>query len=493
MKATSASTKKKPAEPLEGGRRIEYMPLEAIQSAARNPKLHADVDLDKSVGRFGYTEPVLLDERTGRLVAGHGRIAALQRLRLKGDAPPEGVQAQEEGGAWLVPVVRGWASRSDQEAEAYLLASNQLTISGGWSEEGLIQMLKELDVAGALDGVGFSEQELNELLKRTDPSGSDTGESGSLAAKFLVPPFSVLDARQGYWQERKRAWLSLGIQSEVGRKENLLNFSASVIESQGGDSNGTSVFDPVICEIAYRWFSAPGALVLDPFSGGSVRGVVCSRLGRTYHGIDLRAEQVAANREQGKALRRPEDPAATWHEGDSRELLASEALSGLEADLIFSCPPYADLEKYSDDPRDLSTMDYRAFLEAYRRIIALAVAKLRPNRFACFVVGEVRDSKGLCYGFVPDTVRAFEDAGAALYNEAILVTSVGSLAMRAARIFGSGRKLAKGHQNVLVFFKGDPRRIKEELGECEVPSEAFEQLEQAEAAASGASPYGEEL
>ena len=43
--------------------------------------------------------------------------------------------------------------------------------------------------------------------------------TGTLAERFGVPPFSVLDARQGYWQERKRAWLALGIKSEIGRGE----------------------------------------------------------------------------------------------------------------------------------------------------------------------------------------------------------------------------------------------------------------------------------
>lgn len=38
-----------------------------------------------------------------------------------------------------------------------------------------------------------------------------------LGAEFIVPPFSVLNAREGWWQERKRKWLALGIQSELGR------------------------------------------------------------------------------------------------------------------------------------------------------------------------------------------------------------------------------------------------------------------------------------
>ncbi|MGB3312861.1 MAG: DNA methyltransferase, partial [Albidovulum sp.] len=62
--------------------------------------------------------------------------------------------------------------------------------------------------------------------------------------------------------------------------------------------SGTSIFDPVLCEIAYRWFCPQGGTVLDPFAGGSVRGIVASQLGRAYVGIELRAEQVAANQAQ---------------------------------------------------------------------------------------------------------------------------------------------------------------------------------------------------
>ena len=103
-------------------------------------------------------------------------------------------------------------------------------------------------------------------------------------------------------------------------------------------------------------------------------------------------------------------------------------------------------------------MDYDAFVAAYRAIIAKAVAKLRPDSFCAFVVGEVREKRsGFYRGFVVDTIRAFEDAGARLYNEAILVTSAGSLPIRATRVFNAAKKLGKTHQNVLVFVKGDPK------------------------------------
>ena len=112
---------------------------------------------------------------------------------------------------------------------------------------------------------------------------------------------------------------------------------------------------------------------------------------------------------------------------------------------------------------------------AYREIIAHCAAHLKPDRFACFVVGDVRDSKGFYLNFPADTIAAFQDAGCVLYNEAILVTAVASLSLRAGKQFNSGRKLGKTHQNVLVFYKGNPKNIKEIFGEVEIalpPEEA---------------------
>lgn len=224
--------------------------------------------------------------------------------------------------------------------------------------------------------------------------------------------------------------------------------------------SGTSIFDPVLCEMAYRWFCPPGGLVLDPFAGGSVRGIVASVLGRRYVGIELRPEQVEANRAQAERICRA--PLPVWHVGDSRTI--DRLAQGVMADFVFSCPPYADLEVYSDDPADLSTLGYRDFIAAYREIIAKTAGLLREDAFACFVVGEVRDKNGMYYGFVPDTVRAFQEAGLRYYNEAILITMIGSLPIRAGRQFERSRKLGKTHQNILIFCKGDPKRAAARIG-----------------------------
>ena len=216
--------------------------------------------------------------------------------------------------------------------------------------------------------------------------------------------------------------------------------------------------------MAVSWFSPKGGAILDPFAGGSVRGVVASRLGRQYIGVELREEQVAANKTQGDDL--CSDPMPVWHTGDSRNI--DRICADVDADMVFSCPPYADLEVYSDDPNDLSTLKYEEFKPAYFEIIAKACAQLKDNRFACFVVGDVRDKKGNYYNFVGDTVEAFKAAGLHFYNEAILVTPCGSVAMRAGNAFRSGRKLGKTHQNVLVFVKGDGKKAAQACGEVDV-------------------------
>jgi hypothetical protein len=126
-----------------------------------------------------------------------------------------------------------------------------------------------------------------------------------------------------------------------------------------------------------------------------------------------------------------------------------------DADFLFTCPPYGDLEVYSDDPADLSNMDWDAFVEGYRQAIDLSCAKLADDRFAAIVVGDFRDSDGYYRNFPGITVEAFEAAGLRLYNEAILVTQAASLPLRAGRQFDASRKLGKTHQNCLVFVKGD--------------------------------------
>lgn len=433
---------------------------------------------------------------------------------------------------------------------------------------------------------------------------------GPVAERFLIPPFTVLDARRSDWQNRKRAWIKMGICGEIGRDAKAYNIHDWADEKAGGSKvvgGGTSIFDPVLVELIYRWFSPEGAQIIDPFAGGSVRGIVASALNRGYWGCDLRQEQIDANEKQADdvfgptvnitisaaSMRQPFHPctpdfvkevcgakceekstggilvtihptevskfrgmgaeieggfikpdergkcpftlsvndtlivrnryrslkcfkaegslpvyiAHAWslqqifgdeeakritehlnsggddivakissrkyailRDNDSVKKtrikpslrpiwICGDSLKALEdapeADLVFSCPPYGDLERYSEDCRDLSTMEWHTFVPSYKRIIMRSVQKMKPDSFACFVVSNFRKSDGFYRDLVGATVEGFEACGSYLYNEAVLITPVGSAAMRVTRQFKSSRKLVKTHQNVLIFCKGD--------------------------------------
>lgn len=286
-----------------------------------------------------------------------------------------------------------------------------------------------------------------------------------------------------FYQKKRAKEAELG--RELTTDESLADH---YVPSDAPTASGTSIFDPVLCELAYRWFCPPGGQIIDPFAGGSVRGIVASKLGRLYFGCELRAEQVNANRDQADRI--CDEPMPQWHVGDSRDIVSHAG--GIEGDFLFSCPPYADLEVYSDNPQDLSTLAYGEFREAYFQIVAESAKLLKNDRFACFVIGEVRGKDGNYYGFVPDTIEAFRRAGLAFYNEAILVTSVGSLPIRAGRQFDSARKFGKTHQNVLVFVKGNAKRATQAIGPVEF-GEIQDEAAIGEVEASEESQWGEKL
>lgn len=280
-------------------------------------------------------------------------------------------------------------------------------------------------------------------VKKNKPDES----AGALRRRFIEPPFSVLDAKSGLWQERKRGWLEMGIKSEIGRDAECL-IGKNDSDYMPDMKTGVSVFDPALCELMYKWFCPEGGKILDPFAGGSVRGIVAHKLGFDYVGIELREEQVKENRKQGLELLPENQPA--WICGDSN--IELNAIENEKYDFVFSCPPYADLEVYSDDPADLSNKPYEDFLQLYESIISKTVDKLKPGHLAVFVVGDVRGEDGCYYDFISDTKKAFIKSGAKLYNEIILLDPIGTAMIRANAAFGS-KKVVKIHQNILCFKK----------------------------------------
>lgn len=759
------------------------LPLVAIAELTPDPAngwSHGQKQIDQiraSLRRWSQRRPAVVQvaaDGTKVVRAGNAMLAA----------------ARAEGWTHLACVL---VQEDEASAVGYAIADNMTSRGRVEDQDALRRLIQVLD-AQDLGALGMDPEEL-QALGAAMPGAGDGGAAPAdqalaavtLAERFGVVPFTVLDARSGWWLARKRAWLAMGIKSEVGRtaqayaigdksaweRKASADQAATLPSASGRDptfyaqkqdverrlghlidvadfearyykpptsgagnltTEGVSVFDPVLCEMAYRWFCPPGGLILDPFAGGSVRGIVAAKIGRRYLGIDLRQEQVTANRDQwaavcghpaqvaasddditdpdaitpvmsaggylvkrddlftidggrgGKArtclglargaagltsagsrsspqmnivagvarhlgipamlhtsegaytpemaqavqrggqitqhkagynnviYARARDDAKTrgWVEipfgmecpeaitntrrqvanipttvarivvsvgsgmslagilwglkdaglsipvlgvvvgADPRKRLAkyapkdwanmvtledagmdysaspdqttlgqikldpiyeakcirfmrdgdllwvvgcrasmvgeSDAAAGAappvwvcgdsltvlddvpdgSADMIWTCPPYGDLEVYSDNPQDLSTMSWDQFLVAYRAILAKAGAKLKPDRFAGIVVGDFRDDRGLYRDFVSATIDAARAAGLSLYNEAILVTPIGSLAVRLAKQFTTSRKMGKTHQNVLIFVKGDPKKATQAVGDVEV-------------------------
>jgi len=287
-------------------------------------------------------------------------------------------------------------------------------------------------------------------MANKDLFGNEIIEDELLRDKFIEPPFSVLDTKSGNWQRRKQQWKKLGIKSHLGREGVVV-----INNSFDGDKYGrksmpeVSIFDPALCELIYNWYCPENGEILDPFCGGSVRGVVASYLGYRYTGIDIRQEQIDSNREQALELCEITNQ-PNYYVGDSNEVLNG---FNKEFDLVFSCPPYADLEVYSDLEGDISNKDYETFIKIYSEIISKSCNLLKNGGYACFVVGDIRDKKGFYRDFISHTKQAFINAGAGLYNEAILLQPLGTAMLRAGKIFEAGGKLTKVHENVLIFKK----------------------------------------
>jgi len=171
--------------------RLDYLPLAEIERWPRNPKKHEVATIEKSMARFGFVAPLVLDESTGRIVAGHGRLDALIKLRDAGAPPPKRIQLDENGG-WMVPVVSGIAFTNEREAEAYLLADNRLVELGGWDDQGLAVMLSDLAAQGPalLEGVGWDQSDLAALAAYSslDPPVEPVTVSPDAETVRTVPP-----------------------------------------------------------------------------------------------------------------------------------------------------------------------------------------------------------------------------------------------------------------------------------------------------------------
>ena len=172
-------------------RRIEYVPLGDARRADRNAKAH-DIPWIKSlVAKFGFVGAAVHDGRTGKFIAGHGRLECLEEMSVEGQSPPDGIVVDTTG-AWMMPVEYGWSSRSDAEAEALGVALNEATIRPGWDGAELARVLADID---AVDVdlrrlAGFDDEAFAALAESldTDLDGDGAGEGNTDPDDVPEPP-----------------------------------------------------------------------------------------------------------------------------------------------------------------------------------------------------------------------------------------------------------------------------------------------------------------
>jgi DNA modification methylase len=386
---------------------------------------------------------------------------------------------------------------SEEEQREFIIKDNV-----GYGEWDMDALANEWD-AEELDDWGLDVWQ-NKEWENGESSGATNSKpaNASLNDRFIVPPFSILDTRKGYWQERKKKWRELIGDNGESRNDTLITSPEikykdlyqrtrqhreelgitfkeyldkyvpdDVKEREASKvlSAGVSLLDPVMAEIVCRWFGQDNCKTFDCFAGDSVFGYVSAHLGNEFVGIELRPEQARLNNE------RVEGMTARYINDDGQNV--AQHIAPDSQDLLFSCPPYFDLEKYSDLENDASNQDsYEDFIKILENAFKAAVGCLKDNRFAVIVVGDVRDkSTGFYYDFCGDIKRIFKEAGMPLYNEIILVETGASTALRAGRYMES-RKVAKMHQNILVFYKGKTKEIKNNFKKIEYASEDLERF-----------------
>lgn len=144
--------------------RLEYMALSKLMEWPGNPKDHDLDTIGDSYQRFGFVEPIVLDENTKRMVAGHGRREKLVAWKGSGKAPPDRIIVR--GKEWMVPVLRGVSFANAHEAEAYLLTSNQTVINGGYNASALVEMLQRHTEDA--NGIGWRAEEITDLIANAE-------------------------------------------------------------------------------------------------------------------------------------------------------------------------------------------------------------------------------------------------------------------------------------------------------------------------------------
>ena len=417
----------------QSGLEVEWVSVDDIKPYDNNPRENklAIPKVAESIRRYGWRQPIVVDEKSV-IVVGDTRWRAAKLL-----------------GEIQVPVHRA-VGLSPEKAASYRIADNRVGAEAVFDQKRLAEELRKLQpTPEALQSMGFDPAEGESLLREKLSKSYRDWKAGALSEDFGAPPLSVLDARQGYWQARKKWWA--GQIGDLARKTRGNLQTGSGVYADAGPTS--SILDAFLCELMCLWFARPDFAVYNPFAGGVQFGFVAATMGLKFTGVEIRQDQTDAN----NALLTKFGLEGQYICGDA----CVKHVKPNSQDMIFSCPPYADLEVYSSDPRDISNMPFEQFEQKLRESLVEAAKALRKNRFAVIVIGEAREKgKGL-YGVVPATVSAMQAAGLSYWNDMVLVTpSSNNAGLRARGMFTRGRVVPRVHQHVLAFYKGDPKEIR---------------------------------
>lgn len=497
--------------------KTEIVKLSQIQVNGANPRTISNEKFDKLINSI-LVLPKMLELRP--IVVDDTFVALGGNMRYRALTAIEGMDINEL--AERLSALRDYQKKTEAERQ------NLINYWDEWKANPTAPIIKASELSEderrefiIKDNIGYGDWDMDALANEwnsqdlddwgldvwQDNSDGDNSKSGngssanaSLNDRFVVPPFSILDTRKGCWQARKKMWRELIGDMGESRNDTLIQSSEikykdlyqrtrkhreelglsfkdylekyvpdDVKEREAGKvlSAGVSLLDPVMAELVCRWFGLESCKSFDCFAGDSVFGYVSAHLGNEFVGIELRPEQAQLNNE------RTEGMAARYICDDGQNV--AQHVDADSQDLLFSCPPYFDLEHYSDLENDASNQkSYDDFIQILRNAFTAAISCLKENRFAVIVVGDVRDkSTGFYYDFCGDIKRIFKDGGMSLYNEIILIETGASAALRASRYMES-RKVAKMHQNILVFYKGKTKDIKKHYKKIEYASEDLE-------------------
>ena len=257
-------------------------------------------------------------------------------------------------------------------------------------------------------------------------------------------------SRDGCWQGKN------GMSNVVLAKQTVED---GVIKTNSEKSlNGNaSVLDPVACEVILRFFMpTAGRRVYNPFGGGVQFGFVSSDYGYDYVASEIRQNQCDAN----NAICQGTNGSAQWIQSDSSKFTPPG-----KYDLVFSCPPYYQVEEYLDydgkpPAGELNTIpSYDEFRDTLFSGYKKAIEALKDNCFFVVMTGDSRDKNGSYYCCESEHELFFKQQGLSVYNKIIYLECEFTRLAHAKKTLNY-RKFPKREQKIIVAYKGDISQIK---------------------------------